>query len=81
MTITGSDLLETYLIENSVADGDDEPIDALEIDEDEAHEIEQILEAEEAAYRAARQKRAREELPLVLMDIARVPSLMRKQGN
>jgi hypothetical protein len=79
--ITGSDLLPAYLIENSVADGDDEPVEEIERDPDEEYEVEQILEAEEAAYRAARQKRAREELPLALVDVARVPVFFKRQAD
>jgi hypothetical protein len=77
--ITGSDMLETYLIENSVADGNDEPIAEVESDPDEDYEVERILEAEEAAHRAERDKRFKERLPLALLDIARIPGLFKKQ--
>jgi hypothetical protein len=64
-----------------ISDSDEEPPEQIEQDPDEDYEAERILEAEEAAHQTARDKRFRERLPLALLDIARVPGMLRKQGN
>jgi hypothetical protein len=79
--ITGSDMLNPYLMPDHISDSDDEPPIEVERDPDEDYEVERILEAEEAAYRAARQKRAREELPLMLAGVARVPAFFKRQAD
>lgn len=72
--IEAEDLMPCHITES-----DDEPPEEVTRDENTEYEAERQLEAEEAAHRIERNKRAKERLPLALLDIARIPGLMRRK--